>query len=161
MDLCNESCSFVACQKLSRWTLHVNGSATFLSYLACLQAPLTPTFLYHFTDLDLAGGSRVQHTAKPVCFIFSHTFHMVRIKIDVVMEHFKAFSWTSWPSMQYGNTNMLFVGSLASQQHASVSQGRICYDNLTYCHTEIEAADQSFYLIQSQYTDTGPTSPHR
>ena len=42
---------------------------------------------------------------------------------------------------------------------ASVSQGRICSDNFTCCHTEIEVADQTFYLTQSQYTDTGPTSP--
>ena len=53
----------------------------------------------------------------------------------------------------------LFVGCLMSQQHASVSQGRICTDNFTCCHTEIEAADQTFHLTQSQYTDTGPTSP--
>ena len=53
----------------------------------------------------------------------------------------------------------LLVGCLTSQQHASVSQGRICTDNLTCCHTEIETADQTFYLTQSQYTDTGPTSP--
>ena len=51
------------------------------------------------------------------------------------------------------------VGCLTSQQHASVSQGRICTDNFTCCHTEIEAADQTFHLTQSQYTDTGPTSP--
>ena len=31
--------------------------------------------------------------------------------------------------------------------------------NFTRCHTEIEVADQTFYLTQSQYTDTGPTSP--
>ena len=53
----------------------------------------------------------------------------------------------------------LLVGCLTSQQHASVSQGRICTDNFTCCHTEIEVADQTFYLTQSQYTDTGPTSP--
>ena len=53
----------------------------------------------------------------------------------------------------------LFVGCVASQQHASVSQGRICSDNFTCCHTEIEVTDQTFYLTQSQYTDTGPTSP--
>ena len=53
----------------------------------------------------------------------------------------------------------LFVGSLTPQQHASVSQGRICSDNFTCCHTEIEVADPTFYLTQSQYTDTGPTSP--
>ena len=33
------------------------------------------------------------------------------------------------------------------------------YHNFTCCHTEIEAADQTFHLTQSQYTDTGPTSP--
>ena len=54
---------------------------------------------------------------------------------------------------------VLLVGCLTSQQHASVSQGRICSDNFTCCHTEIEAADQTFHLTQSQYTDTGPTSP--
>ena len=53
----------------------------------------------------------------------------------------------------------LLVGCLTSQQHASVSQGRICTDNFTCCHTEIEAADRTFHLTQSQYTDTGPTSP--
>ena len=53
----------------------------------------------------------------------------------------------------------LFVGCLTSQQHASVSQGQICSDNFTCSHPETEAADQTFYLTQSQYTDTGPTSP--
>ena len=28
-----------------------------------------------------------------------------------------------------------------------------------FCHTEIEVADQTFHLIHSLYTDTGPTSP--
>ena len=53
---------------------------------------------------------------------------------------------------------LLFVGCLTSQQHASVSQGRICSDNFTCCHTETEVANQTFSLTQSQYTDTGPTS---
>ena len=53
----------------------------------------------------------------------------------------------------------LLVACLTSQQHASVSQGQIYSDNCTYCHTEIEVAGQTFYLTQSQYTDTGPTSP--
>ena len=53
----------------------------------------------------------------------------------------------------------LFVGCLTSQQQASVSQGRICSDNFTCSHTEIEVAGPTFYLTQSQYTDTGPTSP--
>ena len=36
---------------------------------------------------------------------------------------------------------LLFVGCLTSQQHACVSQGRICSDNFTCCHTKTEAAD--------------------
>ena len=52
----------------------------------------------------------------------------------------------------------LLVACLASQQHASVSQGMICSHNCTCCHTEIQVADQTFHLTQSQY-DTRPTSP--
>ena len=48
--------------------------------------------------------------------------------------------------------------SLTSWQCASVSEGRICSDNCTCCNTEIEAADQTGYLIL-WYADTGPTSP--
>ena len=50
-------------------------------------------------------------------------------------------------------------GCVTSQQHASVSQRRICSDNFKCCHTEVEASDQTFHLTQSQYTDTWPTSP--
>ena len=46
---------------------------------------------------------------------------------------------------------------LTSQQHASVSHGRICSDNCKCCHTEMEAADETFSHTQLQYTDTGPT----
>ena len=51
------------------------------------------------------------------------------------------------------------LACLTSQQQASVSQGRICSDNFTRCHTEIEVADSTFHLTQSQYADTGPTIP--
>ena len=51
------------------------------------------------------------------------------------------------------------LACLTSQQHACVSQGRICSESFTCCHTEIKVADTTFYLTQSQYTDTGPTSP--
>ena len=60
---------------------------------------------------------------------------------------------------RHAETEKQFVACLTSKQHASVSQGRICSDNFTCCHTEIEVADPTFYLTQSQYTDTGPTSP--
>ena len=51
------------------------------------------------------------------------------------------------------------VACFTSQQHASVSQGRIYSDNCTFCHTETEVTHQTFYLTQSQHIDTGPTSP--
>ena len=38
------------------------------------------------------------------------------------------------------------VGCLTSQQQASVAQGRICSDNFTCCHIEIEVADPTFYF---------------
>ena len=42
----------------------------------------------------------------------------------------------------------LLVACFTSQQHASVSRGRICLDNFACCHTEIEVADQTFHLTQ-------------
>ena len=53
----------------------------------------------------------------------------------------------------------VYICCLTSPAQASVSQGRICSDSCTCCHTEIEAADQTCYHTQSQYSDTGPTSP--
>ena len=73
-------------------------------------------------------------------------------------EWVKAWAVVPWCS-SVCSEDCLFVDCLTSQQHASVSQGRICSDNLTCCHTEIEVADPTFHLTQSQYTDTGPTSP--
>ena len=68
-------------------------------------------------------------------------------------------SLRGWPKIGMPGELLLLVGCLTSQKHASVSQGRICSDKFTCCHTEIEVADQTFHLTQSQYTDTGPTSP--
>ena len=64
-------------------------------------------------------------------------------------------------SVQEGEVGGLscLLACLTSQQQASVSQGRVCSDNFACCCTETEVADQTFYLNQSQYTDTGPTSP--
>ena len=91
-------------------------------------------------------------TAVSVHSIISvKTCQTVELKL---LRHFIQSMLISWRSVC-----LLLVGCLTSQQHASVSQGRICTDSFTCCHTEMEAADQTFYLTQSQYTDTGPTSP--
>ena len=60
-------------------------------------------------------------------------------------------------SQRYGSVACLSVGCLTAEQHASVSQ--VWMHNSMCCHTEIEVADPTFYLTQSQYTDTGPISP--
>ena len=72
-----------------------------------------------------------------------------------VMSMLNHVQTTRCPEM---HTRREIVACLTSQQHASASRGRICTDNFACCHTEIEVADQTFYLTQLQYTDTGPTS---
>ena len=69
-----------------------------------------------------------------------------------------SYNFTFTCALQH-TVRLLLVGCLKSQQHASVSQGRICSDNFMCCHTETEVANQTFQLTQSQYIDTGPTSP--
>ena len=51
------------------------------------------------------------------------------------------------------------LACLMSQQHADVSKGQLCSHSCTCCNSEIDVADPTFYLTQSQYTDTRPTSP--
>ena len=53
----------------------------------------------------------------------------------------------------------LFVGWLLNVPAANECISGTDLLNFTCCHTEIEVADQTFHLTQSQYTDTGPTSP--
>ena len=40
-----------------------------------------------FADLDVTWGSQGQRKAKPISFIFSHTFQLIRMKFDKVLEH--------------------------------------------------------------------------
>ena len=80
------------------------------------------------------------------------------LSVTVVKEH---YFFLVLPKFIQDLTMVLFVGWLLNVPATgySVSQGPICSDNFTCCHTEIGVADQTFYLTQSQYTDTGPTSP--
>ena len=78
---------------------------------------------------------------------------------DTRGRHSSALVFLLIEQLTEGGCCLLFVGCLSSQQRASVSQGRMCSHNFTGCHTEIEAADQTFYLTQEKYIDIGPTSP--
>ena len=46
-----------------------------------------------------------------------------------------------------------------SQQLVSASEGPVCWENCTCCHTETQLATQTGCSNQSEYTDTGQTSP--
>ena len=72
---------------------------------------------------------------------------------------FRAALWAVGFVCGFFRAALWAVGCLTSQKHATVSQRRICSDKFKCCHTEIEVADQTFHLTQSQYTDSGPTSP--
>ena len=56
------------------------------------QILLIPTMvigiLPFYTDLYYTWGSR-QSKAKPIAFIFLHTFHLIRMKFDVLMKQYK------------------------------------------------------------------------
>ena len=114
-------------------------------------------------------GWTVRSTERQITKVLSSALKAKRhLRNDIVGQHGTAWTRTAkdregWMTLAEGCIvqwkDCLFVGCLTSQQHASVSQGRICSDNFTCCHTETEAADQTFHLTQSQYTDTGPTSP--
>ena len=112
------------------------------------MSPLPPLGLHNSGDTQspvashaATSGKRVRGTFGAVCFgVFWFSFFVCLFFVVVVFFVF-------------------FVFCLTSQHHASVSQGRICTDNFTCCHAEIETADQTFHLTQSQYTDIGPTSP--
>ena len=52
-----------------------------------------------------------------------------------------------------------FVGLLYVPATCECISGTDLLRHFTCCHTKIVVADQTFYLTQPQYTDTGPTSP--
>ena len=84
---------------------------------------------------------------------------MEQLRLACTQHRNRVGSFCFWYAAWSAGNVCLLVGCLTSKQHASVSQGRICSDNFTCCHTEIEVADPAFHLTPSQYTDTGPTSP--
>ena len=116
---------------------------------------------------ELLFGKDTHPTNKILQQTHSHTHtqthtHSRTEQLLLVIVHFGLIPHTGRKQEEVIVTEkfkMLFVGCFMSQQHASVSHGRTCSDNFTCCYTEIEVAGQTFHLTQSQFTDTGPTSP--
>ena len=66
-------------------------------YLPYLEAPLTCTNFYHFHwhwPGPVVSGSVRNRACWFWQFVFSHTFHLIRMKFDVVMKQFN-LSWTA------------------------------------------------------------------
>ena len=59
----------------------------FYTCRACRHHWLVP-FYITFIDLDLAWGPQGQCKAKPLGFVFWHTFQLIRMKFDVVLKQF-------------------------------------------------------------------------
>ena len=76
--------------------------------------------------------------------------------VPLLLDKGKSYAWLSRVHIRL---LLLLVACLTSQQHAGVSQERICSDNSMCCHTEIEVAYPTLHLTQLQYTDNRPTSP--
>ena len=93
VDLCNQSCSFswlaVLCELTSRWTLRADLSTKFFRTCHAYKHYELLPFYTTLRDLDIAGGHKVStKSGKPVGFILSHTFLLVRMKYNIVLKRF-------------------------------------------------------------------------
>ena len=86
--LIHTSVSWVVFINPSGQLLHANCSTENFHTCHAYRYNLVLPFHFMFTDLDLTFGSQGQHEAKPVSFIFSHTFHLIKLKFDVVIKQF-------------------------------------------------------------------------
>ena len=128
---------------------------------------LYPTFLQqalihpeHETSGSLYPCNGMHTNPDWTLFILSSKRRMYTARIQLLTQQ-QQLGWSPIPVSTKVSIAQrgLSVGCLMFQQHASVSQGRICSDNFTCCHTEIVVADPTLHLTQSKYTDTGSTSP--
>ena len=87
--ICNESYSsgrqsFVV--KTLTWTLHVNCSTTFFHTCHAYRHHWLLPFCTTVTDLDLAWELQDQRKVKRTDFIFLHTFHLIKIRFNVMKQ---------------------------------------------------------------------------
>ena len=82
------------------------------------------------------------------CLFFFLSFLSFLLSFIVFVFFLALPSNVFWAESRRGSLRFVcwLVNCLTSQKQASVSQGRVCTDNFTCCHTEIEDADQTFFL---------------
>ena len=86
MNLCNESCSSVLHPKTRTLDIYTQ---TVKPNLFIPAMPIGIIDFYHsiLLSLTLPGGNKVS-AKQNVLASFSHSFHLIRIKFDVVMKQF-------------------------------------------------------------------------
>ena len=126
------------------------------------QSGLEPT-LTHGWRARKADVLTITPRADPLLSIFHRRFtpsELTKNLSEKETEFRKSNSVETGSSLQQQRRlPLLFLGCLTPQQHASVSQGRICSYNFTCCHTEIEVADQTFHLTNHSILRPGQPVP--
>ena len=107
------------------------------------------------TRISLIRGMKCMHTQTRGWFKLSFEREASGVKTYINSRKVPS-SRLPWIGL---NLLLLFVGCLRPKQHANISQGQTYSDKCMCCHTVTEVADQNFYLTQSHYTNTRPTSP--
>ena len=103
-------------------------------------------------------GQTVGHTAHfsmSRCFSLTHSLVLMGSVSHTIplykKESINLKGKHSTASRNARSLSTILVGCLlacfTSQQHATVSQGRICSHNFTCCHTEIEVADPTSHPV--------------
>ena len=117
MCLCNELCSAVRLPWQNTFkTLDITRKLSnhFFFHACHGYRHHLHTILYRFHWSWACLGSQGQRKIKPIGFIFSHTFHLIRMKFDVVIKQFKlnTLRVRLLLSMIYENNNCCFTDSM-------------------------------------------------
>ena len=91
--ICNEPCSPYRQISGPDRCLGVAGTSPTRCYMPAILIDNIDFYhfmpLFFFTDLDLAWGSQGQSKAKPLGFIYLHTYQFIRVKFEKVLKQFK------------------------------------------------------------------------
>ena len=118
--------------------------------LSPTKQPVIESARRHDSPWAITNQTTRHWISKTAWFVLSY-HQPTNLSFTTTRWHSLTSTTTNQPTLQPGSVVCLLVGCLSSQEQASVSQGRICSDNFTCCHTDIEVAGQTFYLTQSQY----------
>ena len=89
------------------------------------------TFCTTFTDLDLGWLSQGQRKAKPLSFIFTHIFQLIRMKFDVVLTQFQVLKKSrSYFWMSVNVTKALDTGVQTASKNFNIGMHSDIYESI-------------------------------